>query len=56
MPEHPVEDTMTETELKKEKVGELITLLEKEIGKSIYKKTRKQEIIEALLNFSSINL
>lgn len=53
MLEHPVKDTMTETELKKKKVAELITLLEKKTGKSIYKKTRKQEIIDALLNFSS---
>ena len=53
MLERPVEDSMTETELKKKKVAELITLLEKKTGKSIYKKTRKQEIIDALLNFSS---
>lgn len=52
-PEHPVEDTMTETELRKKKVAELITLFEKKTGKSFHKKTRKQEIIDALLNFSS---
>jgi len=43
MPEHPVENTMTETELKKK------------TGKFIYKKTRKQEIIDALFNFSTID-
>ena len=52
-PEHPVQDTMTETELKEKKVADLITLLEKKTGKTIHKKTRKQEIIDALLNFNS---
>ena len=52
-PEHPLEDTMTATELKKEKVAELITLFEKKTGKSLHEKTGKQEIIDALFNFSS---
>ena len=51
-PQHPVEGTMTETKLKKKKVAELIMVLERKTGKSIHKK-RKQEIIDALLNFSS---
>ena len=48
----PVEN-ITVGELKKKKVADLIMLLEKKTGKSVNKKTRKQEIIDALLHLPS---
>ena len=40
---------VSEESLKKKKVSELISILEKKTGKTVYKKTRKQEIIDAIL-------
>ena len=50
VPEQPPMEDMTESTLKKKNVSQLIVLLEKKSGKSVNKRTRKQEIIDALLN------
>lgn len=48
----PPEEGMNESQLKKKKVSELITILERKSGKTVYKKTRKQHVINALLQIT----
>ena len=49
VPEQPPMEDMTESILKKKNVSQLIVLLEKKSRKSMNKRRRKQEIIDALL-------
>ena len=48
----PAEEGMNESQLKKKKVSELVTILERKSGKTVNKKTRKQDVINALLQIT----
>lgn len=52
-PQQPnAEEDMNESQLKKKKVSELITILKRKSGKIVNKKTRKQDVISALLQIT----
>jgi len=48
----PAEESMNESTLKKKKVSKLLTILERKSGKTVHKKTRKQDVINALLQIT----
>lgn len=54
MPTAPMPTAMSESILKAKKVPDLIALLEQRTGRKVNKKTRKQEIINALLSSDTL--
>ena len=54
-PAAPMPTAMTEDFLKKKKVPELIALLEQRTGKKLNPKSRKQQIINALLSSDTLH-